>query len=62
MVVSLSALGSVVLDVEGDRLDAAFLDSTAAVADRFTLVKGAIFVDGFESGDASAWSAVVGGP
>lgn len=61
MVVSLNVLGSVVLDVEGHELEATFLDATGAVADRFTLVKGAIFADGFDSGDTSAWSVVVGG-
>ena len=61
MAVSLNVLGSIVLDVDGDRLEATFLDSTGAVDDRFTVVKGLIFADGFESGDTSAWSAVVGG-
>ena len=40
MYISLSVLGSVVLDVEGNRLDATFLDSTGAVRDTFTILKG----------------------
>jgi hypothetical protein len=40
MVASLNRLGSLVLDVDGDRLDASFLDSTGAIGDRFTLIKG----------------------
>lgn len=39
MVASLLQLGSVVLDVNGDRLDAKFLRSTGAIADSFTLLK-----------------------
>jgi len=41
MVVSLNVLGSVVLDVDGDRLDAKFLDNVGAVRDYFTVLKGA---------------------
>ena len=40
MFISLNVLGSVVLDVQGSRLDAAFLDSTGVVRDTFTIVKG----------------------
>jgi phosphodiesterase/alkaline phosphatase D-like protein len=40
MFVSLNVLGSMVLDVDGNRLDAVFLDSTGARRDYFTLVKG----------------------
>jgi PKD repeat protein len=39
MVVSWNRLGSVILDVDGDRLDGVFLTNTDAVDDRFTLVK-----------------------
>ncbi len=39
MYASLRQLGSVVLDVNGDRLDAKFLRSTGAIADSFTLLK-----------------------
>jgi hypothetical protein len=41
MMLSMRRLGSLVLDVDGERLDASFLDSTGAVADTFTIVKGA---------------------
>ncbi len=40
MVTSLNALGSMVIDVHGDTMDAAFLDADGAVRDRFRLVKG----------------------
>ena len=39
MVVSLNVLGSLVLDVSGNRLDATFLDDLGAVQDTFTLIK-----------------------
>lgn len=34
-----AALGSLVLEIEGDRLDASFLDAGGAVRDRFTLLR-----------------------
>ena len=37
---SLCSNGSVVLDVTGNRLDGTFLDSTGAIGDYFTLIKG----------------------
>lgn len=40
MFVSLSQLGSMVLDINGNRLDAAFLTETGAVRDSFTISKG----------------------
>lgn len=40
MVTSLSAMGSMVIDVVGNRLDARFLDATGAVRDSFAIVKG----------------------
>jgi hypothetical protein len=40
MFVSLNALGSMVLDFAGNRLDAKFITNTGAIADYFTLVKG----------------------
>ena len=39
MVASFSLLGSLVIDVNGDRLDAGFLDSTGVVRDSFTISK-----------------------
>lgn len=41
MFVSLNVLGSMALDVDGNRLDAFFVDDTGAVRDRFTMLKGA---------------------
>lgn len=40
MVTSLNKLGSLVLDIVGDRLDARFLDDAGRVQDAFTLEKG----------------------
>jgi hypothetical protein len=40
MFISLNSLGSMVLDVNGDRLDAAFIDSARSRRDYFTIVKG----------------------
>jgi hypothetical protein len=39
MFVSLNSLGSLVLDVEGERLDGTFLLADGSIADRFTLLK-----------------------
>jgi hypothetical protein len=38
--ISLNVLGSLVLDFDGDRLDATFIDDKARVRDYFTIVKG----------------------
>jgi len=40
MFLSLNRLGSVVLDVDGRRLDARFVEATGAVSDLFTIFKG----------------------
>jgi hypothetical protein len=40
MFISLNQLGSVVLDISGDRLDAKFLRETGLVQDHFTIIKG----------------------
>ncbi|MDH3786278.1 MAG: metallophosphoesterase, partial [Acidobacteriota bacterium] len=40
MVLSLPSLGSVVLDIDGNRLDARFLDNLGAVLDQYTIFKG----------------------
>src|SRR6185369_4640455 len=40
MVASITALGSLVLDFNGNRLDAHFLDNKGAVRDSFAIVKG----------------------
>ncbi len=39
MYVGLAELGSLVLDISGNRLDAVFVDDTAAVLDEFTIMK-----------------------
>ncbi len=41
MLVNRNVLGSVVLDVDGDQLDAVFLDAAGVPEDHFTMVKGA---------------------
>jgi hypothetical protein len=40
MYTSLNSLGSLVIDVDGGRLDARFIDQTGAVRDYFTVLKG----------------------
>ncbi len=40
MFYSVNALGSMVLDLNGNRMDAVFLDDTGAVRDHFTMIKG----------------------
>ena len=40
MYISLNKLGSMVLDIDGNRLDAKFLDNTGVVQDFFTILKG----------------------
>ena len=40
MVVSMSVLGSMILDINGNRLDAKFLDNNENVLDDFTVLKG----------------------
>ena len=64
MFISLSQLGSLVLDVDGATLTARFLGTGGAVLDSYTVIKGGlaagtIFADGFESGGTSAWSRAV---
>lgn len=61
MTVSLSRLGSLVLDVDGPRLDVTFLDDTGIAVDTFRLEHDvSLFADDFESGDLGAWSSSVG--
>jgi hypothetical protein len=60
MFFSLPELGSIVLDVDGPRLDVRFLRETGATEDFFTLLKqqeDGLFEDGFETGTIEAWSA-----
>jgi len=40
MFISINSLGSMVLDLDSNRLDAKFLNSAGVVADQFTLIKG----------------------
>jgi len=40
MWISLNVLGSMVLDIDGNRLDAVYLDNNGAVRDSFTMLKG----------------------
>ena len=40
MVASIASLGSMVLDFNGNRLDARFLDDNGAIRDNFTIIKG----------------------
>lgn len=45
MYFSLVSLGSLVLDIDGGRLDAKFLDAGGKIRDHFTLSKGMLPVD-----------------
>ena len=57
LAVGLSELGSLAIDLAGRELDVRMIRPDASVADHFRLVHlGPIFVDGFESGDTSAWT------
>ena len=42
MEVSFNMLGSVVLDVNGGRLDATFLDKNGVIQDQWTMIKGSV--------------------
>ena len=42
MYISLNSLGSMILEVNGNRLDAKFIDQTGATKDYFTIVKGGV--------------------
>ena len=61
MFISLNRLGSMVLDFDGNRLDAVFLDDLGAVGDSFTVIKGcaadAECDDGFFCNGAETCSA-----
>jgi hypothetical protein len=41
MVASMNVLGSMVLDISGNQLDAVFIDDTGVVRDEFSIIKGA---------------------
>lgn len=62
MFLGLGRLGSLILEIDGRRLDAAFLSELGETLDTFTLRKGdgalaaMLFVDSFERGDAERWS------
>ena len=55
MYISLQRLGSVVLDIEGNRLDARFLRDTGSIDDHFTILKDPVFsfIRGDSNGDGS---------
>ena len=42
MLLSLNELGSVVLDVAANRIDARFIDQNGSILDHFTMTKGAV--------------------
>ena len=67
MLVSLNHLGSVVIDIDGDRLDARFLRETGAVDDHFTILKGAaaepLYIATFRASGGTVtakWKSVAG--
>jgi hypothetical protein len=64
MFLSLNRLGSVVLDIDGHRLDAKFIRENGAVVDHFTMIKGplapALTILRFDSSDVISWSTNYG--
>lgn len=56
---SLNLLGSVVIDVDGDRLDSRFVTSTGAIEDHFTLLKSPLGILVVESIEAAGTNVVV---
>lgn len=57
LAVGLGELGSLAIEVAGERLDVRLIRPDSTVADHFRIVHFApLFVDGFESGDSSHWS------
>lgn len=58
MFMSLSSLGSMILEVNGNRLDAQFIDESGNVDDNFTIIKGddttPPIINKTEAGDASS--------
>jgi hypothetical protein len=67
MAVSYLRMGSLILDIDGHRLDATFLRETGAIDDRFTIIKGAapepLRIATFRINDQAihaAWKSVAG--
>ncbi|MDQ1348404.1 MAG: acid phosphatase type 7 [Acidobacteriota bacterium] len=57
LAVGLGELGSLAIELAGDRMDVRMIRPDATVADHFRIVHFApLFADGFESGDSSHWS------
>ena len=50
MFISLNNLGSMVLDIDGNRLDAKFLRENGLIADYFTIIKGSVSVPAAPTG------------
>ena len=57
---SLNVLGSMVIDVRGNELDAVFLDDVGAVRDSFVIVKGGVVVDARPAPGTLLGLAIVG--
>jgi len=57
---SLNVLGSMVIDVRGNELDAVFLDDVGAVRDSFVIVKGGVVVDARPAPGAALGLAIAG--
>ncbi len=61
MVTSINALGSLVVEIDGPRLAAFFLDDAGGVRDRFVIEKGAVVAASSPTGDAVGISFRVAG-
>jgi hypothetical protein len=62
MVSSQGVAGSLVLDVNGEALDARFLDAAGAVTDSFTILKGSLVSVGVEPAPASGFAILGASP
>lgn len=63
MFIGLQRLGSMVIDVDGNRLDALFLRETGAIDDSFTIIKSPrinTFTASGRSGNTVSWTSIVG--
>lgn len=60
MYISLNQLGSLAIDITGNRLDAKFITSTGSVADYFTLLKGPAVSVAVPTPDAAEYGPVAG--
>ena len=56
-------MGSLILDIDGNRLDGTFLRETGAIGDFFTIIKGGLFIERIQvaNGQMTAWFKTLAG-